>query len=175
MIVWRETDKGDARCRRLADRHYTRQRPGHPMWTRPGYNMVLYTSDECGEACFAWWRPKWEDGIERFDGLRALECTLFRNETGWLSSSLIEQAVAAVQCWERYEPGSSLITGIGSLQTQRRRSRNNRPGHCFRVAGWEDFEHARGRADVWLMCKRFPAAEVAVRDDGGQLALVGLP
>ena len=31
MIRWLETDKGDQRCRELADRHYTRISVGHPM------------------------------------------------------------------------------------------------------------------------------------------------
>lgn len=90
---WRETDKGDPRCRRLADRHYSRQTPGARMWTRPGYNFVLYTPDGRG-AVFVWWRPKWESGIlgtERADGLRAIECTIFRNESGIRSSELIRE------------------------------------------------------------------------------------
>lgn len=63
MTRWIETDKGDPRCRELADRHYTRVHVGHPMWTRPGWNQVLFAEQKNGRrAVFVWWRPKWEDG-----------------------------------------------------------------------------------------------------------------
>lgn len=39
---WLEVHKGDTRCRLLADGHYSRQTPGAPMFTRPGYSQVLY-------------------------------------------------------------------------------------------------------------------------------------
>lgn len=152
---WYETDKGDPRCRRLADKHYTRQRPGHPMWTRPGWTQVLYCPAGDGSV-FCWWRPKWEDGrpgLERKDGLRAIECTMFRNCSGILSSALIREAVAAVLTWEHardVEWADGLISGVGSEQTRRRRSKRHEPGHCFRMAGWAPFEHPGGRADVWL-------------------------
>jgi hypothetical protein len=82
-MIWTPTTKGNARCRALADRHYTRQKPGSPQWTRPGYSAVLYASTDVGEAVFVWWRPKWEDGrpgTSRKDGLRCIECTHFRRE-----------------------------------------------------------------------------------------------
>lgn len=176
---WAVTDKGDPRCRVLADRHYTRQTVGHPLWTRPGWNLVLYASDGEGTAAWCWWRPKWESGIEgteRKDGLRAVECTLFRNETRWLSSSLIREASAVVQTWEHWtdvDVRDGLITGVGSSQTAKRRGRGNRPGHCFRMAGWVDFEHKPGKADVWLRCVELPPPQQPRDEPRGQLALLG--
>lgn len=163
---WRCVRKGHDRCRRMADRHYTRQTPGHPQWTRPGFNLVLYASDAHGEACFVWWRPKWESGLvgtERKDRLRVIECTMFRREgLAQMSSDLIIAATRALGTKQaesdlRYEtmgPVEWLITGIGSNATARGRSRKSRPGECFRRAGWEEFEKRGGRADVWL---RHPA------------------
>lgn len=156
--TWIRVDKGNDRCRRLADRHYSRQTPGHPMWTRPGYNFVLYARDERGEASFCWWRPKWEAGIERKDGLRVLECTIFRNESGTVSSLLIRAAVASLGSRDGMRDlaladplAHPLITGVSSGKTSRGRSRRSLPGECFRRAGWIDYPKATSRADVWLV------------------------
>lgn len=155
---WAARPKGDLACLELADRHYSRQTPGSPQWTRPGYTFVLFAYDARGEASWCWWRPKWEAGIERKDGLRVLECTLFRNETNTFSSVLIRQAVDALETEEakralhHTDPRSlPLITGINSEATRRHRGRRNLAGHCFRMAGWKPFEKASThRADVWL-------------------------
>jgi hypothetical protein len=156
---WIETDKGDPRCRELADRHYTRGKPGHPMWTRPGWNQVLYTEQRDRPqrtASFCWFRPKWESGIlgtERKDKLRAIECAIFRNETRFRSSKLIIEAIAALLTWEHaldVEWPDGIITGIGSEQTKGGRRADHDPGWCFREAGFVPFDHAKGRADVWL-------------------------
>ena len=158
---WLPTHKGDVRCRKLADLHYTRQTPGHPMWTRPGYNYVLYFENETGSAAWCWWRPKWETGqigTQRKDGLKCLECTLFANRgTGILSSELVHDAVTALLLPEATKALSItdpnkllLITGVSSSKTSGRRSRNSLPGKCYREAGWTNFEHRKGKADVWL-------------------------
>lgn len=168
---WTLTDKGDSRYRREADAHYTRQTPGSPQWCRPGFNMTLFFADARGPAVFNWWRPKWEEGIARMDGLRAIECTIFRNRTRSLSSDLVLEAVAAVQTWEHWRDAGvthGLITAINSAKTARRRSRRSPPGTCFRAAGWEPFDHAAGFADVWLTCRVWPEAEAPAPEPHGQ-------
>lgn len=86
---WLVVPKGDDSCRRLADRHYSRQTVGAPQFTRPGHNLVLRTA--LGDAVWVTW-----SGV-RDDGLRAWECTIFRNESARLSSDMIRAAVAATQ------------------------------------------------------------------------------
>lgn len=168
---WERTHKGDARGRVLADNHYTRQSPGHPMWTRPGYNFVLYAEDLIdGRAVFVWWRPKWEAGQERRDKLRAIECTIFRKEGCWtlIASELIKAAVWALwmpeaatdlnlACPHEYQ----LITGVSTAKTSRGRGKNSAAGKCFRSAGFREFEHRSGKADVWL---EIPANEMKLLD-----------
>lgn len=165
---WYETDECDPRARALADRHYTRRRPGTPRFCRPGWNLVLW----CEGAVFVWWRPKWEAGIERMDRLRAIECTLFRNETPHLSSEMIRDAVACVLNWTHAEP-AMLITAIGVPQTAARRSRQAGPGECFRRAGWEEYEHPNPRANrVWLRAAGpWPKARTPKQADNGTLPL----
>lgn len=161
---WSASDKGDQELRRIFDSHYTRQTPGSPRWLRPGYNYVLRHDNDHGaaDAVFVWWRPKWEDGRPgtcRKDGLRVIECTVFRRLPGApLASDLIRAARIALldeEChkalhMEHAGRVEALITGVGSPQTQRRRSKHNKPGHCYRMAGWKEFEKRGGKADVWL-------------------------
>jgi len=156
---WVITSKADVRCRLLADRHYTRQTIGHPMWTRPGWVQVLYLEQRNGRsAAWCWWRPKWESGItgtERKDGYRAIECTLFRNETRFRSSDLIVKAVEMLVHWEHawdVAIPDGLITGVSTAKTAQGRDPNHEPGHCYRMAGWVPFAHPGKavRADVWL-------------------------
>ena len=162
LSPWLRIHKGDVRGRQMADRHYTRQTPGHPMWTRPGYNHVLFAHDHIGTALFCWWRPKWEDGrpgTQRKDGLRTIECTMFRREGhGSVSSQLIRAAVFQLQSedarsdlhLDQAGPISVLVTGVGSVATSRRRSSRAKPGTCFRHAGWHELQKTTRRADVWL-------------------------
>jgi len=152
---WIVTHKGDRECRELADAHYSRQTPGSPMFCRPGYNLVLKTRN--GSAVWVWHRPKWESGIkgtERKDGLRAIENTLFRNESPILSSELIREACEHLLSWEHANDvdwPDGAITGIKSSATAKRRSKKALPGKCYREAGWIEFEHRKSdRADVWL-------------------------
>lgn len=159
---WREVHKGDKICRELADRHYSRQTVGHPMFTRPGYNLVLRASGPLGHAAWVWFRPKWESGIKgtmRKDGLFAIECTLFRNESGLLSSVLIQEAEIWLARWKHacdVDWPDGAITGIRADATVKRRSRSALPGHCYRMAGWESLTTHRSsiRADTWLVRKR---------------------
>lgn len=161
--LWVAASKGDMRTRAMADNHYTRQTPGSPSWTRPGYNYVLLHEAEDGSALFCWWRPKWEDGrpgTKRKDGLRVIECTMFRREGRTiLSSLLINDAVdclcspEARQALHLDNAGriDGLITGVGSTKTTRCRSDRSKPGACFRHAGWTEFyKNTKSKADVWL-------------------------
>jgi len=107
---------------------------------------------------------KWEDpqpGTDRKDGLRVLECTHFRrtpNSSLPISSELIKLAELAflspdVQRALHLDSAGDidgLLTGVGSRQTARGRSRNSRPGSCFLHAGWIEIEKRKGRADIWL-------------------------
>jgi hypothetical protein len=176
-VIWSTSTKGDPRCRTLADRHYTRQTPGHPQWTRPGYSAVLYAQAERGEALFVWWRPKWEDGrpgTARKDGLRCLECTHFRREGAAagipgalpIASELIRAAVVALDLpavraalhLDAAGPiTDGLISGVGSAPTSARRGRFSVPGECFARSGWTRLAKAGGRADVWYTLPWSPA------------------
>jgi hypothetical protein len=56
------TNKGDTTCRMLADRYYSRQTIGHPMFTRPGRNLVL--NKALGDSVWVTWRGIRDDSLD---------------------------------------------------------------------------------------------------------------
>ncbi len=136
-MAWIVTNKGDQDCRRLADRHYTRQKPGNKQFCRPGHNLVLRTPE--GDAVWVTWR-----GI-RDDGQDAWECTIFRNESQHLSSDLIRKAVEiTLREWGAPPPGG-LITYV-----QEARIASANPGFCFKRAGWKTDGRSKRRSYLRL-------------------------
>lgn len=137
---WIVTNKGDDACRRLADRHYSRQTIGHPMFTRPGKNLVLRTA--LGDAVWVTWR-----GI-RDDGLDAWECTIFRNESMARSSDMIREAIrATIDQWGQL-PKDGLITYVAADKT-----RSSNPGYCFKMAGFKVIGQSKKRGLILLQYK----------------------
>lgn len=121
--MWDVTNKGDQECRMLADRHYTRQKPGNVQFCRPGKNLVLKTKN--ADAVWVTW-----SGI-RDDGIEAWECTLFRNESNYLSSELIKEAIQiTIEQWGE-PPKDGIITYVDQSKV-----RSNNPGFCYLAAGW---------------------------------------
>jgi hypothetical protein len=121
--LWEITHKGDQECRKLADRHYSRQTIGAKLFTRPGKNLVLRTKD--ADAVWVTWQ-----GI-RDDGINAWECTIFRNESRYLSSDLIREAVEITLREWGSPPKDGLITYVDQSKI-----RSVNPGFCFLKAGW---------------------------------------
>lgn len=123
---WIQTHNCDEAGRKLADRHYSRQTIGAARFTRPGKNLVLRTAE--GDAVWATWYGKF-----RRDGLDACECTIFRNESSYLSSYLISYGCLA----------SFLHAGVGNLKdgiiTYVDDSKVNsvNPGFSFRAVGFK--------------------------------------
>ncbi|MCM3456574.1 hypothetical protein M3685_21985 [Heyndrickxia oleronia] len=126
-MCWVEVNKSDSRAVALADRHYTRQKPGTKQFCRPGNNIVLLSKDE--KALWVTWR-----GI-RDDGLDAWECTLFRNEGEYLSSHLIVLALGiTVFKWGK-PPKDGVITYVGK----------HLKGGTFHAAGFRKIGESKKR------------------------------
>lgn len=154
-VVWRQVPKAQPRLVALADRHYTRQKPGTPQFCRPGVNLALLLSD--GTAGWVVWRPIPQLG--RMDGLEAWECTFFRNEGAQTSSALIREATDLTYRAWGWPPRDGLITAVGIEQTAHRRSKKHPPGWCFICAGWRPLRERDGKA--WLL------APPPIRNRGG--------
>jgi len=123
---WIQTHNCDEAGRKLADRHYSRQTIGAARFTRPGKNLVLRTAE--GDAVWATWYGKF-----RRDELDACECTIFRNESSYLSSYLISYACLASFL---HEGEGSLKDGIITYVDDSKVNSVN-PGFSFRSVGFK--------------------------------------
>jgi hypothetical protein len=129
LTYWRRVPKFDRSAVWLADRHYSRRKVGSPQFMPPGQTIVLLSHD--GLAVFGWWRPHPDAGIEAMNGLDGWTCTIFRNESPVLSSTLILDA-ELIFAEEGYDIGpDGLITYVWD-----RKIRSANPGYCFKQAGW---------------------------------------
>lgn len=141
--VWSRRGRFDAAAVRIADRHYSREKPGTPQVGGPGYLIVLVTPDELA----AWISKRHDPAIfegkrtrTSADGFRGFRCALFRNESSHLASDLIRAAVALTEA----EWGQSPFGWMTYVDRSKIASEN--PGYCFKRAGWildHDFEHPR--------------------------------
>lgn len=121
-MAWTRVPKFHREACLLADRHYSRRKPGTNQFMPPGQTIVLFRPG----AVFGWWRPR--PGIRAMNGLDGWTCTIFRNETGELSSALILEAERFIdQCGP-----DGLITYVFD-----RKVRSVNPGACFKAAGYE--------------------------------------
>jgi len=120
---WTRTNKFDAECAALADRHYSRRTIGSPQFMPPGQTIVL----KAPGAVWGWWRPHPSSGIKAMNGLDGWTCTIFRNESSVLSSLMVLDAERFI---EECGP-DGLITYVWD-----KRVRSCNPGACFKKAGW---------------------------------------
>lgn len=104
---WQYSNRASKKSVAIADRHYSRQKPGTPQFVKPGRCLVMNTADGC------LWVTSWpfaEFVKHAWPG--AWECSLFRNEGGDLASELIREAVAATRSYFGAPPGLGMITSI---------------------------------------------------------------
>jgi hypothetical protein len=158
-VRWVVSHRFDARALPLADRHYSRRKPGSPQFVPPGRCLVLITPD-----ADALWTTSWplaEFVRHRWAG--AWTCSLFRNESPHLSSDLIREAVAATR-WRYGEPPPlGIITFVDASRVRRKRD----PGRCFIRAGFAYAgETVGGLVALQMLPAEMPEAETPF---GGQL------
>lgn len=126
--VWYHASNRDPRAVAIFSRHYSaRQQQVYKQWLRYGFTgqgeqIVLLTSQ--ADALFVWRRQNY-----RKDDQIGVECSVFRNESGELSSKLILQAEQIA--WEKW-PGVRLFTFVNPSKVK-----SVNPGYCFKRAGWK--------------------------------------
>jgi len=126
--AWQVRGKNDPAACALADRHYSRRRPGSGQVGPPGRKLVLVTP--CERAV---WLSHWPYAHLAMDGLDAWRCTIFRNEAPGelLSSNLIVAAMALTASLWHSRPADGWLTWV-----DRTKVRSPNPGYCFKQAGW---------------------------------------
>lgn len=131
---WQVRTRLDEAANALADRHYSRRRPGSGQVGPPGRKLVLVTP--CERAV---WLTHWPYPELSMDGLDAWRCSIFRNEGAGLSSELIRQAMELTETLWLARPTDGWITWIDT-----RKIASANPGYCFKQAGWwldRDWSH----------------------------------
>lgn len=153
---WVLSHRADPRALPMADRHYSRRKPGSRQFVPPGRCLVLLTVDE-----HALWVTSWPiTRYVRHAWPGAMICTLFRRESNCphLASDLVTAACAATRARWPQLPGPGIVTFVDPAKTRRKRD----PGRCFRRAGFRPVGHTKsGLVALQLLPGDFPAANPA--------------
>jgi hypothetical protein len=128
-VIWTRSHRRDPRALELADRHYSRQKPGTDQFVKAGSCAVFIAETGLGNAL-------WVTSVQQYVKHAwpgAWECALFRNEGAGLSSVLIREAIAATRAHYGEPPSTGMITFVNPMRVKRKRD----PGRCFIRAGFE--------------------------------------
>lgn len=155
-MLWRLSHRAEPCAVALADRHYSRQKPGTPQFVPPGRCMVLYAENDGGRAV---WVTSWPFAqFVKHAWAGAWVCSIFRNEGVGLSSMLIGQAVAASRAFFGPPPALGIITFV-----QPKSIRSTNPGSCYQHAGWRRVGAAKdGKPCFQQLPHEMPLAEAPV-------------
>ena len=129
---WYQVRDGNPVALAMYERHYSAyhyaDKRARRLFCGPGEKMVLLTLDNT--ALFVW--RKFIDG----SGQKGVNCAVFRNEDGLLSSLLIKEAVMI--CRRRW-PLERLYTYVNA-----KKIKSSNPGYCFLKAGWKKCGKTKG-------------------------------
>lgn len=152
---WLLSDRFDPPARRIADRHYNRQKVGSPQFVPPGRCVVLRTPE-----ADAFWVTSWpfaEYVKHAWPG--AWVCSAFRNESTHLSSELVTEAVAATLSVWPDPPALGMVTFVNAAKVRHKRD----PGRCFLRAGFLRVGETKGGlVALQLLPEDMPEAEPAL-------------
>src|SRR5690348_7652151 len=114
---WRRSWRADPSAAALADRHYSRKKPGHPQFTPPGRVLVLRSADRTAVWATLW--PLAEYVLHDWAG--AWMNTLFRKEGPGLASDMIRHAVAHTRTEWPAVPPRGMVTLVDATKVRHKR------------------------------------------------------
>jgi hypothetical protein len=136
VTIWCVSHRADPKAVALADRHYNRQKVGSPQFVPPGRCLVLLTPD-----ADAVWVTSWPFAqYVKHAWAGAWVCSIFRNESSYLSSDLIREAVAVTKWHYGEPPVLGMVTFVNADKVRRKRD----PGRCYLKAGFENVGFTKG-------------------------------
>lgn len=157
-MIWRLSHRFDPPAVRVADRHYSRQKPGTPQFMPAGRALVLHSNVNGQEAV---WGTSWQfEEYTDHDWPGAWMCSIFRNETAMPASRMILDAVSATRFHFGDAPERGMVTFVDKHAIQKK----GHLGHCFIMAGFRPvgFTKKRGLLVLQLMPDRMPIARPAL-------------
>jgi hypothetical protein len=132
--MWSLSHRADALAVRMADKHYSRQKPGTPQFVPPG-RCVVFTAPS------AVWVTSWPFAeFTKHAWAGAWVNSLFRNEGAGLSSELIREAVAATRHRWPAVPALGMVTFVNADKVRHKRD----PGRCYVKAGFRRVGTTKG-------------------------------
>lgn len=168
--MWSVSHRADPAARKVADRHYNRQKVGTPQLVPPGRCLVLTAPGPC------LWVTSWpftEYVRHRWAG--AWVCSAFRREGGdYPASELIRAAVAATRWRYGAPPELGMVTFVDRAKVRPTRVRGRDVwGWTYLRAGFvEDGETVGGLLALRLLPDRMPEPEAPI---GAQARLLESP
>lgn len=130
--MWRITWKSDPEALKIADRHYSRQKPGTKQFTQNCRNLVLIREDALWVTAF----PKAEHVKHAWAG--AWMNSFFRNEGDEISSKLILAAVAITRAEVGFDPPLGILTFVDPKHVRPIKVRGvDIYGFCYMKAGFQ--------------------------------------
>lgn len=151
FMYWQLSHRADRRALPIADRHYNRQKVGSPQFVPPGRCIVLLTAN-----ADALWVSSWPFAeYVKHAWAGAWVCTMFRNESDVLSSTLIREAVAITRSvWDA--PSLGMVTFVDPMKVRHKRDF----GRCYRRAGFKPCGETKGGlVALQLLPEDMPQAE----------------
>ena len=159
-MLWIRSWQADPEAREIADRHYSRKKPGSAQFTPPGRKLVLKSVD-----LRAYWVTSYPYAqYVQHAWAGAFVCSAFRNEGRYLSSTLIRDALACTRDVWPDVPDLGMITFVDEGKVRRKAH----PGYCYRMAGFKPvgYTKTRGLLALQLLPADFPLAEPPLLDEG---------
>jgi hypothetical protein len=158
-MIWRPSHRFDVPARLLADRHYSRQKPGTPQFMPPGRTMVLCATNERAVYGLSWPFPEYV----KHAWAGAWITSIFRNESaGPLASDMIRDAIAIAQTkWA--VPAEGCVTFVDPKKVRGVHRRGELvKGFCFLMAGFTAVGETKGGLIAWQMLPSDMPAPVAL-------------
>lgn len=124
--MWKQIPKGDQEARKIADRHYNRQKVGSPYFLPPGNTFLLVNAD---------YSALWGCVYQKYSfhaWPNTINNCIFRNESLTLSSEMILEATKLTLEYYKDYNHDGLITFVNPFKIK-----SINPGYCYKMAGWK--------------------------------------
>lgn len=163
-MIWSVSHRADPPAVALADRHYSRQKPGTPQFVPPGRCVVLLSCD--GQSVWVSGWPFAEYTKHAWTG--AWTNPMFRREDGdVVASEMIRQAVAATRWQWGVPPDLGMVTFVDAGKVRHKRD----SGRCYRRAGFREAGTTKGGLIALQLSPRdMPRPEPAIGMSGDLFA-----
>lgn len=155
MTIWRRSNRFDPKACRLADRHYSRQKPGTNQFMPPGSCKVFLADNAKAVIGFSWPQAQyvkhdWRCGS---DGKAPWTVSIFRNEmAGPLASQMITEALALLQTEYGKPPELGCITFVNPKMVPGIMEHGERiKGFCFYKAGFRAVGETKKGLLAWQL------------------------